>query len=128
MTMTTLSKQTPRKILTAGLIFAITLNTGCSLFSVYTIDIPQGTPITQTKAQNVQIGMTAGEVVYILGTPTLRDTLSPNRWDYIYDYQAGTIGTRDGKQDINNASQHLSIYFDNAGKVNKIVGLENLPK
>lgn len=127
MTMINLSKHSRHAFAAISLFATMTLS-GCSLFSVYTIDIPQGTPITQTKAQNVKVGMTPGEVVYILGTPALRDTLAPNRWDYIYDYQAGTLGKRDGKQDINNAKQHLTIYFDTSGKVSKIEGIEKLPR
>ena len=62
---------------------------------VYKIDLPQGTPITQAQAQKVQVGMTPNQVLYVLGSPAMRDTLAPNRWDYIYDYTPGTYGTRE---------------------------------
>lgn len=104
----------------------ITLS-GCSMLSVYTIDLPQGTPITQTQAQKLQVGMSQNQVLYILGSPALKDTLSPKRWDYIYDYQAGTTGSRQGIADVKNASQHLMIYFDDNGVVTRIEGLESLP-
>lgn len=100
---------------------------GCSLFSVYKIDLPQGTPITQSQAAQLKVGMTQAQVLYLLGSPALRDTLAPNRWDYIYDYKAGTEGRRAGKPDINNASQHLIVYFNDAGQVSRIEGLESLP-
>lgn len=100
---------------------------GCSLLSVYQIDLPQGTPITQLEAQKVQVGMNQNQVLYILGSPAIRDTLAPNRWDYIYDYQAGTEGRRAGIADVNNASQHLMVYFDSNGIVTRIEGLESLP-
>ena len=57
----------------------------------------------------------------------MRDTLAPNRWDYIYDYTPGTYGKRDGKETITNASQHLIIYFDESETVVKIEGIESLP-
>lgn len=116
-----------RSVLVSSALAATLVTSGCSLFSVYTIDLPQGTPITQGQAQQVQVGMTPSQVVYILGSPALRDTLAPNRWDYIYDYQAGTNGKREGKVDINNASQHLVIYFDQTGHVSQIDGVETLP-
>ncbi len=99
---------------------------GCSVFRVYTIDLPQGTPITAEQASQVRVGMTADQVIYLLGSPALRDTLNPNRFDYLYDYTAGTDGKRAKKKDIKNASQYLSIYFEN-GQVVRILGRETLP-
>lgn len=99
---------------------------GCSVFRVYTIDLPQGTPITSAQASQVQVGMTTDQVIYLLGSPAMRDTLNPDRFDYLYDYTAGTDGKRVGKKDIKNASQYLSVYFEN-GRVVRIVGRESLP-
>lgn len=113
--------------LTAALSATVTLS-GCSLLSVYKIDLPQGTPITQTQASKLRVGMNQNQVLYILGSPAIKDTLAPNRWDYIYDYRAGTEGKRSGKADIINASQHLSVYFDDNGIVTRIDGLETLPQ
>ena len=121
----------PKAFLRKGLL-ALTLGasvalSGCSLFSVYTIDLPQGTPITQTQAQKLQVGMNQNQVLYILGSPAIRDTLAPNRWDYIYDYQAGTEGKRKGIADVKNASQHLIVHFDEQGIVTRIEGVDSLP-
>lgn len=99
----------------------------CSIFGVYKIDLPQGTPITQTQAQQIQPGMNKNQVLYLIGSPALRDTLAPNRWDYIYDYTPGTYGEREGKKVISNASQHLIIYFDESDTVIKVEGIESLP-
>lgn len=119
---------TMRTLSTVILITMMATLSGCQWLGVYTIDIPQGTPITQTQAHQVQIGMSAEQVLQILGSPALRDTLAPNRWDYIYDYQAGTDGRRAGKANIRSASQYLSIYFDNTGRVVRIDGIGTLPK
>lgn len=111
----------------ASLVLAGTLVlSGCSVFRVYTIDLPQGTPITSAQASQVQVGMTTDQVIYLLGSPAMRDTLNPDRFDYLYDYTAGTDGKRAGKKDIKNASQYLSVYFEN-GRVVRIVGRESLP-
>lgn len=101
--------------------------TGCNAFRVYTIDLPQGTPLSAAQASQVQVGMNANQVLYLLGSPALRDTLAPNRWDYIYDYTAGTDGKRNKKPDIKDASQYLSIYFNSQGIVTRIEGRDSLP-
>lgn len=70
----------------------------CSWFSVYKIDIPQGTPISDDKLAQVQVGMSANQVLYLLGSPAVQDTLNPNRWDYLYDFTAGTVAKREKNQ------------------------------
>lgn len=114
------------KLFALPLLFAVVLS-GCSVFRVYTIDLPQGTPITYAKASQVQVGMTTDQVTYLLGSPALKDTLNPNRWDYLYDFTAGTDGKRAGKKNIKNASQYMSVYFEN-GRVVRILGRESLPE
>ncbi|WP_394261347.1 outer membrane protein assembly factor BamE [Moraxella boevrei] len=92
----------------------------CSWFSVYKIDIPQGTPISDDKLAQVQVGMSANQVLYLLGSPAVQDTLNPNRWDYLYDFTAGTVAKREKKPSIHNASHYVKIYFDQTGNVAKI--------
>lgn len=92
----------------------------CSWVSVYKIDIPQGTPIQDSQLAQVKIGMTQDQVLYLLGSPAVRDTLNPNRWDYIYDYTAGTHGKKNKIPNVNNAQQYTKIYFDTNGRVSKI--------
>lgn len=100
---------------------------GCQVLGVHRIDIPQGTPITQERASRVQAGMTKEQVLYILGSPALVDTLNLNRWDYIYDYTAGTDAKRQGKTDIKQAGQYMTIYFDANERVARIDGIATLP-
>lgn len=116
-----------RKIAMTTMLGATVAMSGCSLLSVYKIDLPQGTAITQAQAQKVQVGMNQNQVLYILGSPAIRDTLAPKRWDYIYDYKAGTEGRRKGIADVKNASQHLIVYFDDNGIVTRIEGIDSLP-
>ncbi|UTO06020.1 outer membrane protein assembly factor BamE [Moraxella sp. FZLJ2107] len=115
------------KIASIGLVSALTL-TGCNIFRVYTIDLPQGTPLSQEQASRVQVGMNQNQVLYLLGSPAMRDTLAPNRWDYIYDYTAGTDGKRKKQKNVKNATQYMSIYFDNQGRVARIEGTGSLPE
>lgn len=111
-------KQLP--ILPLTVVLSMAVLPACSWFTVHKIDIPQGTPLTADKLSQVQIGMNQNQVLYILGSPAVKDTLNPNRWDYIYDFTAGKIAKREGKTDIHNAQQYVKIYFDQAGKVTKI--------
>ena len=107
------------------IILTAVLMTGCSVFGVYKVDIPQGTPLTQTKASQVKLGMAPQQVRFLLGSPTIADPLNPMRWDYIYHYTPGTLAQ---KADIPAAKgQHLKIYFDQSGVVSKIEGLDTIP-
>ncbi len=123
----TLYKKSRSLVATLALTAIIGLTSGCSWLRVYTIDIPQGTPISQEQVKQVQIGMNKSQVIYLIGTPAFRDTLEPNRWDYVYTYKAGTFGKREGKFNVVAGQQHLSVYFSN-GKVSRIVGIDNLPE
>lgn len=92
---------------------------------VYKIDIPQGTPLTKAQASQVQVGMSYQQVRFLLGSPTITDPLNPQRWDYVYNYIPGTYAK---KAKIPAAhGQHLRIYFDQAGIVTNIEGLDTLP-
>ncbi len=92
----------------------------CSWVGVYKIDVAQGTPINQAKFDQVKVGMTQNQVLYILGSPAVRDTLNPNRWDYIYDFTAGTPAKKKNIASVHNAKQYVKIYFNQAGVVSKI--------
>lgn len=107
-------------------LFVTSLLTGCSTLGVYKVDIPQGTPLTQAQATKIQVGMTHQQVRFLLGSPTISDPLNPLRWDYIYNYIPGTYAK---KAKIPAAhGQHLKIFFNNQGIVEKIEGLETIPE
>lgn len=102
------------------------LITGCSIFGVYKIDIPQGVPLTKAQAEQVKVGMNYQQVHFLLGSPTITDPLNPMRWDYAYDFRQGTNAR---KAKIASAhGQYLKIHFDSQGIVSKIEGLETLPE
>ena len=107
-------------------LFVTSLLSGCSIFGVYKVDIPQGTPLTQAQAAQVQVGMSFQQVRFLLGSPTVTDPLNPSRWDYIYNYIPGTYAK---KAKISAAhGQHLKIFFDANGIVQNIEGLETIPE
>lgn len=97
---------------------------GCNALKVYTIDLPQGNPITQTDANKLKLGMTPAQVRYVLGSPMITDTFNAQRWDYVYKLRAGTYAKSSGVNDIN--TPHLSLLFAE-GKLSHIKGIETLP-
>ena len=106
-------------------LFVSSVLAGCSTLGVYKVDIPQGTPLTQAQAAKIQVGMSHQQVRFLLGSPTVTDPMNPLRWDYIYNYIPGTNAK---KAKISAASgQHLKIYFNSSGIVEKIEGLETIP-
>ena len=113
-----------QKILLTVVVTAVL--SGCSLLGVYKIDVPQGTPLTQAQVNQIKLGMTQQQVRYYLGSPSLTDTLSPNRWDYIYHY---TPGTDARKLDIPAVTeQKLSLQFNSAGLLDSIQGQTSIPE
>lgn len=98
---------------------------GCSAFAVYKIDIPQGTPLTQSQIAQVKIGMTMQQVRYLLGTPAVTNTLNANRWDYVYNYTPGTLAREAGLK--SEKGQHMVVIFDDAGRVSSMTGADTFP-
>ncbi|ENY71109.1 Small protein A [Aeromonas diversa CDC 2478-85] len=74
------------KLLMAAALAALTLS-GCSL--VYRIDIPQGNYVEQKQVDKLRQGMTREQVVYVLGSPMLKDAFDHDTWHYLYEFQPG---------------------------------------
>ncbi len=70
---------------------------------VYKIGIPQGNIITQDMVDQLRPGMTKRQVIFVMGTPLVRDPFHQDRWDYIYSYQPGG-GTR--------GQEGITIFFE----------------
>lgn len=66
------------------ILLTIVLVAGCGFPGVYRIDIQQGNQITQEMVDQLKPGMTDKQVRFILGTPLVRDSFHPDRWDYVY--------------------------------------------
>ncbi len=71
---------------------------------VYKIDIQQGNIITQEMIDQLRPGMTKRQVIFVMGTPLVRDPFNQDRWDYIYSYQPGG-GVR--------GQEGVTMYFEN---------------
>jgi outer membrane protein assembly factor BamE len=82
---------------------------GCGNFGsmdfpgVYKISIPQGNIITQDMVDQLRPGMTKRQVIFVMGTPLVRDPYHQDRWDYVYNFQPG--GGERGQE-------RLSVVFE----------------
>ena len=75
----------------------------CSLPRVYEVVVSQGNLIDQDMMEKLEIGMTESQVKYVLGSPLITDTFTPNRWDY---YTSVTQG------DKKFTEKKLALYFE----------------
>ena len=114
-----------RQKLIVPLFFSLILLGGCNALHVYTIDLPQGNPVTRDMAARLKTGMTPAQVRYVLGSPMVADPLSPDRWDYLYTLKPGTYAQQAGVKNI--TGQRLTLHFS-GGKLDRIEGLDSLPE
>ncbi len=86
-------------------IFSLLMLIGCqsNLLTVYKIDIQQGNALEADTVAKINTGMSKEQVQFLLGSPILRDSFHPDRWDYIYHFTPGY-----GKQE----RRQLILYFD----------------
>ena len=91
-----------------ALILAALFLTSCTYIferipGVYSLDIQQGNMISQDVINQLRPKMTKRQVLFIMGSPMLKDIFHERRWDYIYSFQAGG-GPRTQKK--------ISLFFD----------------
>ena len=79
---------------------------------VYQAALSQGNLLDQEDIDQVEVGMTRGQVQFLLGTPMIDDPFHDNRWDYIYYL-------RIGREDAT-FKRWISIIFD-GNNVSEIV-------
>lgn len=80
--------------------------------SYYRVPILQGNSITTKKLKQVKVGMTPGQVQYVLGTPMVKDTFSGNHWAYVFYYRNSHGVSRE---------HQLDLYFED-GRLARISG------
>lgn len=85
-------KAVTKKLLVIGIGFALSACGGLGSLEfpgVYKISIPQGNIITQEMIDQLRPGMTRRQVIFVMGTPLVRDPYHQDRWDYVYNFQPG---------------------------------------
>jgi len=58
--------------------------TGCNL--IYKQNIQQGNAIEQDDLDELYIGMNQRQVLFVMGTPSVRDPFHKERWDYVQTF------------------------------------------
>jgi len=79
----------------------------CALFfagCVYQAALSQGNLLDQEDIDQVEVGMTRGQVRFLLGTPMIDDPFHENRWDYVYFLRIG--------RDKAVFKRWISVYYD----------------
>lgn len=70
---------------------------------VYRLQIEQGNIVTEEMVKQLEPGMSPSQVEFILGTPLIRDSFSPNRWDYLHVVH---------KPDNTVERERLTVFFE----------------
>lgn len=68
----------------------------------YTPTVQQGNIVTTTEIQQLQLGMSKTDVIYLLGTPILPDDFNTNSWNYTYSLK---------KENQPLQTKHLVLHF-----------------
>lgn len=103
-----------RKNLSLTLILmAFILASGC----VYQASLSQGNLLDQEDIDQIAVGMTRGQVRFLLGTPMIDDPFHENRWDYVYFLRVG--------RDKAIFKRWVSVYFDGE-KVSEVIREQEL--
>ena len=79
---------------------ALLLASGC----VYQAALSQGNLLDQEDIDQVAVGMTRGQVRFLLGTPMIDDPFHENQWDYVYYLRIG--------RDKAIFQRWVSVHFD----------------
>lgn len=86
------------------------LTTGCGL--IYKQNVQQGNALEQEDLDELYEGMNQRQVLFVLGTPSIRDPFHPERWDYVQ-----TFSRRGGER----VQRTVTLYFED-GLLSEIVG------
>ncbi len=71
-------------LLLSALVLTLVLS-GC----VYKLDTRQGNFIEDVKVEQVELGWTRDQVIFLLGSPMIQDPFHQDQWDYVYYFRSG---------------------------------------
>lgn len=87
---------------------------------IYRIDVPQGNFLDKNSIEDLRIGMTKEQVIYVLGRPVVQDSFDRDTWYYVYDLKRGM------KKRGEDIRQDMFIFFEE-NKIAKVEGDIDLP-
>ena len=76
-----------QKAIILSLILLAVTTAGCSVPSVYKIDVQQGNIFENESIDQLQIGMNRKQVHFVLGSPVIESVFDPGYETYIYTVQ-----------------------------------------
>lgn len=87
--------------------------TACSVDKVvYRIDVPQGNYLKADAVKQLETGMSAEQVLYLLGTPVLQNPYENTRWYYVFLQQKAYEEPKQHTLVVNFNEQGILISFD----------------
>lgn len=95
------------------LILVAFLSSGCGL--IYKQNIQQGNAIEQEDLDELYIGMNQRQVLFVLGTPSVKDPFLPERWDYVQTF------SRRGNEPV---MRTVTLRFED-GLLSEIIGQDD---
>lgn len=95
------------------MLLATAVLSGCGL--IYKQNIQQGNAIEQEDLDELYIGMNQRQVLFVLGTPSVKDPFHQDRWDYVQTF------SRRGNEPV---MRTVTLRFDN-GLLSEIVGQDD---
>jgi outer membrane protein assembly factor BamE len=93
----------PRLLRPLLLAAAVAAASGCGI--LYKQPIYQGSLIEKSAVEQLQVGMSKQDVQILLGTPSIADPFSQNRWDYTATQRINRRGTTEVKNFV--------VWFEN---------------
>lgn len=78
------------------------LLSGCSAFDnlVYRIDIPQGNYLEQRDIDQLRVGMTKEQVIYVIGHPVAENIYDQDVWYYVFNMNSGDSAAEDYQRKV----------------------------
>ncbi len=86
---------------------------GCNL--IYKQNVQQGNALEQDDLDELYVGMNQRQVLFVLGTPSIRDPFNADRWDYVQ-----TFSRRGGDP----VMRTVSLRFED-GLLSEIIGRDD---
>ena len=86
---------------------------GCGL--IYKQNIQQGNALEQEDLDELYVGMNRRQVLFVFGTPSIRDPFHQDRWDYVQTYS---------RRGGNLVQRTVTLRFENDALA-EIIGADN---
>ncbi|HMB60465.1 MAG TPA: outer membrane protein assembly factor BamE [Xanthomonadales bacterium] len=101
--------------LLACMILAFSVSSACGL--IYKQNIQQGNALEEEDLEQLYIGMNQRQVLFVLGSPSIKDPFLSDRWDYVQTF------SRRGDEMV---QRTVTLRFEN-DLLSEIIGVDQTP-